>query len=268
MNHIEAISTRLHLDATIIDGVLTVTGTGSGDRISIGLANGETQIHVTTGPLELAVPRQTEAFDVNEVMGISVSGGNGGDYLTVGAGLPPVTMDGGGGTDVLNGSENDDFLFGGSGRDVIKGLGGSDFIRGGSGDDYLLGEGSLFEGAGTTGQSGSDTLYGDGGNDTLEGDTFGGTLMGSGKDRLHGNAGNDELAGGDQRDRLFGGDGRDTLRGGSGPDLLDGGAENDKIFSGGDSSVADTVIGGSGAHDRVVIPDEADILSGIEHVSV
>ena len=90
-------------------------------------------------------------------------------------GLTSVTLDGGGGNDVLIGSP---------GSDVLNGAGGNDSLLGGDGHDRLLGG------------SGADTLNGGNGNDLLKG------LGGSG-DRLTGELGDDTLNGGSGIDRLF-----------------------------------------------------------------
>jgi Ca2+-binding RTX toxin-like protein len=91
------------------------------------------------------------------------------------AGLTSVTLDGGGGDDVLLGSD---------GSDVLVGSGGSDRIEGNAGNDRMIGG------------SGADTLIGGAGDDLLKG------LGGSG-DRLSGGDGNDTLNGGRGIDRVI-----------------------------------------------------------------
>jgi Ca2+-binding RTX toxin-like protein len=70
------------------------------------------------------------------------------------AGYALVYGSGGSGSQVVVGTEGDDWLDGGSGHDVLCGLGGNDILHGGSGHDQLVGG------------PGTDELYGGSGNDT------------------------------------------------------------------------------------------------------
>lgn len=70
-----------------------------------------------------------------------------------------VSLDGGGGDDVLNGTAGEDRLFGGNGDDRLSGLAGHDRLEGGRGNDLL------------DGGSGMDLLIGGAGNDRLIGGT-------------------------------------------------------------------------------------------------
>ena len=79
---------------------------------------------------------------------------------------------GGSGSQIVLGTDGDDYLVGGSGNDILCGYGGNDVLDGGSGNDWLD--------AGT----GSNQLDGGSGNDTLigmEGDGFNG---GSGRNEI------------------------------------------------------------------------------------
>ena len=112
---------------------------------------------------------------------------------------------------VINGTEQSDFLFGSNGRDPING---------GAGDDHLIG------------QDGDDLLNGGTGNDWLEG--------GRGNDVLDGGDGDDMLRASDGgwdygADTLLGGAGNDQLYGSAGDDILDGGSGNDSLQGGGGS---------------------------------
>ena len=100
-----------------------------------------------------------------------------------------------------------DVLDGGNGSDVIEGGFGKDTLNGGAGNDTL------------DGGFGRDLLNGDDGNDFLIG--------GFGRDTLNGGAGDDILEGGFAPDNLDGGTGDDTLIGGRGRDILTGGAGMD-----------------------------------------
>jgi Ca2+-binding RTX toxin-like protein len=130
---------------------------------------------------------------------------------------------GGGGSDVLFGLADDDYVNGGSGKDTAYG---------GFGNDVLLGEG------------GKDTLNGDLGNDEIHG--------GGGADSLFGGAGNDTLSGDAGNDRLDGGSGDDTLNGGSGIDRF--------VFSTGYDT--DRVQGYEQGTDRILLDDALWAASG------
>ena len=95
-----------------------------------------------------------------------------------------TTINGGNGTDIINGMASDDDLDGGNGNDVIYSGDGNDNIDGGNGED---------------------TLHG-----------------GDGDDVIHGNNGIDTLDGGAGNDQLFGDAGNDHIKGGAGDDLIDG----------------------------------------------
>jgi hypothetical protein len=97
-----------------------------------------------------------------------------------------VTVDGGGGNDVIWSNIGDDTLNGRQGNDIIDGGPGHDLINGGNGSS-----------------PGS-------GNDQLAG--------GDGDDRLNGEDGDDQLSGDAGDDRLDGGPGLNTLDGGPGTD--------------------------------------------------
>jgi hypothetical protein len=110
-----------------------------------------------------------------------------------------VTIPGGPGRDVLQGTAGRDVIAGFEGDDVIRGLGGRDQICGGSGRDRI---------------------FGGGGADLLRGQ--------EGSDRVFGGKGADRLVGEGGRDALFGGRGADRLNGGLGLDLLEGGLGRDR----------------------------------------
>jgi hypothetical protein len=82
-------------------------------------------------------------------------------------------INGGNGTDALNGTLGKDELNGGNGQDTLSGSYGKDTLNGGNGDDILLGEFS------------NDLLIGGNGDDLLNG--------GQGKDILTGGKGSDRF---------------------------------------------------------------------------
>lgn len=115
------------------------------------------------------------AIDLNRISSVENAVGIGGGQLGVGThviGTPgpnrlkadeqffslsraPITIEGGGGDDLLIGSPLADFLDGGAGNDSIDGGGGNDLLLGGPGNDTVIGGG------------GRDRLYGSDGNDTI-----------------------------------------------------------------------------------------------------
>ncbi|WP_024671377.1 calcium-binding protein, partial [Pseudomonas tremae] len=99
-------------------------------------------------------------------------------------------------SEVMKGSDADQYLTGYAGDDVINAGAGDDTVYGGNGSDTLLGG------------AGADTLYGEDGGDSL--------LGGAGNDYLYGGSGNDVLDGGAGNDRLDGGAGDDTYLFGKG----------------------------------------------------
>ena len=76
-----------------------------------------------------------------------------------------------GGSDVMNGSDVEDWLIGQGGHDFLRGWLGNDLLKGGRGRDHLVGD------------EGNDTLRGGANKDQLDG--------GAGDDTLHGGAGAD-----------------------------------------------------------------------------
>ena len=114
-----------------------------------------------------------------------------------------ATVNGGKGSDAVEGSDLADELFGGKGNDSIFGGNGGDTIKGGKGNDVV---------------------FGGEGNDWLEG--------GNGRDQLFGGNGDDALIGGKGKDVLTGGEGSDTFifRGNSSKDkIMDFDVENDVL---------------------------------------
>ena len=159
-----------------------------------------------------------------------IEGLAGDDALLGGAGED--RLDGGAGADRLEGGEGADLLVGGSGADALDGGSGDDRLYGGEDADRLLGG------------DGADRLEGGAGDDALDGGAGADALLGGdGADALSGGAGRDALTGGSGRDRLFGGADADALRGGAGDDRLAGGDGDDRLFGG---SGADALLGGAG----------------------
>jgi uncharacterized protein YukE len=212
----------------ILDGDrVIVSGTGTGDRIEVGVEPGSGRQFVrvngeerTFGPDVAIVVRAGGGADTVRVVSgggrVSVLGGDGRDHI-----------DGGAGDDRLYGLWGDDTILGGGGADMLAGGTGQDYLSGGAGDDRLDGgadEDILY------GLDGADRLSGGAGNDELDG--------GARADIANGGRGDDLLIGGRGRDALLGGVGTDTLVGGADPDRLDGGGGADRALAQPDDDVA------------------------------
>ena len=286
---IDPLERRRLFAASLIDGVLTVGGTGGDDVIEVFRAKSNTsKLNIAVnGVLQQFILKDVaylnvRAFDGNDTIKLSkvfgdilapmkIFGERGGDTiisdvsapLTIRAGadndaihlrdvLGFAAVYGEGGNDTIQGAGGDYLFDCGAGNDMVLGGTGDDVIYGGDGDD------TCFGGAGDDwllGEAGDDNLHGDAGRDTLEG--------GLGGDQLDGGIDDDHLDGGYDADTLLGGDGRDTLRGDFSDgtdaygwtDLLYGGAGDDRLdgFAGNDLLIggdgADTLSGGFGDDD-------------------
>ncbi len=163
---------------------------------------------------------------------VTVSGGTGGDQITVG------DLDGGyAGTLLVKGDAGNDVISAAARTTPIQIFGGTepDLITGGSANDVLIGE------------DGNDTMFG-----------------GAGNDQVLGSAGIDSLNGGDGNDVVRGqGSSRDSLTGGPGNDTLDG-AGNDVLIEVGDVNfvLTDTQLTGLGTDKLIGLP-EASLTGGV-----
>jgi Ca2+-binding RTX toxin-like protein len=216
-------------------------GGGEGDAL-LALGTGGDQLYGEEGNDQLAtgepcaghVYRGGEGQDVagfarTTTSGVTASLGNpNGDPATVGSSWYGAAYrhreDGGnacaGGAvtwvgadnEILEGTNQDDFLFGNQNENTIWARDGVDRVHAGAGDDIVDGNG------------GADTVFGEAGRDVITG--------GPGPDRLHGEEGEDDIEGQDEPDALWGEDGNDRLFGGENADELFGGAANDLLDGG------------------------------------
>lgn len=115
--------------------------------------------------------------------------------------------------EILEGTNQNDFLTGNQNDNTIWARDGIDRVHAGVGDDIV------------DGNRGADTVFGEAGRDRIEG--------GPGNDRLHGEDGEDDIDGQAELDELWGEDGNDTLNGGDHADRLFGGLHNDLLVGGG-----------------------------------
>ena len=180
-----------------------------------------------------------------------VIGGDEGDDVL--SSRVPGTLRGGGGDDVVTGSDRADAIEGGPGADTLRGGGGrdtfdpgaddaADLVDGGTGVDSLRYASTwpAYESMTIDLQArrtshadalrsienahsglGEDVVNGDGRANRLEGD--------ANDDVIRGRGGNDVLDGGHGDDDLFGGSGGDVLLGGGGSDDFDAGPGDDRV---------------------------------------
>ena len=144
-----------------------------------------------TDDVIVRVNNTSRQFDMDNFDGVLLRGNAGFDDLRIlqpivaGSLVRKVTLEGGGGNDVLSGADGNDVLRGGDGDDQLHGRLGNDALFGGGGNDFLLG--SL----------GLDFMDGGDGNDYLDaidgagGDTV---LGGNGTDQANVNT-DDEVSG-------------------------------------------------------------------------
>ncbi|MEO1091689.1 MAG: calcium-binding protein [Pseudomonadota bacterium] len=143
------------------------------------------------------------AIEVNMILGYA-DGGTG--YKSLSSIENAFT---GNGSDLIYGSEVNNYLKTYAGHDTVFGAGGFDTILTGDGDDTVHGG---YGGDTIAGGDDEDDLFGEGGNDAV-----------------HGNDGNDLVKGGDGDDTVTGGNGNDWVYGGRGVNNLTLHAGNDVV---------------------------------------
>ena len=162
----------------------------------------------------------------------TLNGGAGRDYITGGAGN--ATLNGGAGDDTLDGGTGNNILNGGAGNDTLYGGTGINTLTGGTGDDtYIISSTSntLVEAAG----GGTDTVVLDatfaatnaGTTYTLAANFENLTALGTSAINLTGNAAANHIEGNSAANVISGGAGNDYLAGGRGNDTLTGGSGSD-----------------------------------------
>jgi hypothetical protein len=142
---LESLEPRQLLSATVIDHILTITGSNKSDQIIVDQTataytlsfNGK-QSTITDLPL-LGIKVDAKAGNDHVLLNVniptSINGGAGNDSLT--GGIQADHLQGGPGNDVLTGNDGDDVLQGDQGNDILYGGNGADYLSGGQGDDLL-----------------------------------------------------------------------------------------------------------------------------------
>jgi len=124
--------------AAVVGGLLTVSGTGSSDTITLA-AQGNGRVRVTGSGIS------TSFIGVNN---ITIDGLGGADTITVGPNIRDingvlinVTINGGDGDDNITGGDGNDVINAGEGNDTVNGGFGNDNINGGGGTNITVGGG-------------------------------------------------------------------------------------------------------------------------------
>ena len=271
---LESLEARRLLASSVVNGVLTVGGTTLPDTIYVHwnyLANSYW--------VELNSNNDGN-FAPGSFTSVSITGGNGSDFIQSDAGAVPFLVNGGDGNDTIIGGTGSDTLNGDAGNDNLDGFDGSDTVSGGTDADILRGGGDASSDY-LGGAGGNDTLYADAGDDTLAGDTGNDTadysavvsddmtisldnekndggpnwgsdnvysnvetvIGGGGDDTLIGSSGSNSFVGNGGADNISCGDGIDWANGVDGNDTIHGDGGNDYLEGG---SNVDRIYGDAG----------------------
>ena len=131
---VEELGQRTLPSVSLVNGVLTATGTASADTIQVWRPSADV--------IEVSVSSTGEVrkFASSKVHEIDIRGGGGDDFIAVGVGLTlPTDLRGGAGRDTILGGGGDDVIHGGRGADSIRGRSGNDSLNGDDGDDDIRG---------------------------------------------------------------------------------------------------------------------------------
>jgi Ca2+-binding RTX toxin-like protein len=255
---------NLYLDnsqaTVVVDGIETINIESEGNEgvtnvlalndnsltsISVIGANNLTMTYGTSAGL-ISVDANAFTGNLNTALtaaGATLIGGTGDDTLTLGNG---GVLTGNDGNDSLTVTTGNSTINGGSGTDTITAGAGSDNIDGGADADTIIaGDGNNT----VYGRSGNDSITAGSGNDVIEGNEGDDTIIaGGGSNNVTGGSGADTITGGSGADTITGDEGNDVITAGIGEDNIDGGADDDLIQMGGNLTIADTVIGGTGTN--------------------
>lgn len=197
----ESLETRQLMSASLVNGILTVTGTNLADILAV--SQDATRVRVNDNGA-------VRTFALASVKSVVVDGLAGNDQLLGRSNLQkPLTLRGGEGNDTLTGGAKADTFEGGNGTDTA---------------DYSIRSVNL--------NISLDNIANDGA--AGEGDNVKSDVenikSGSGSDSIYGSSAANSLDAGAGADRVDADAGNDTIRGGRGNDTLSGGAGNDQIL--------------------------------------
>lgn len=227
--------------ATLVDGLLTVTGTSGRDTVEFADSG-------QVGVLLLALNRNNHFFPEAEIQRVEIYTKGGNDVIDAFGSQVPAYISSGSGSDIVDATRFDDTIVAGSGNDKVEAWAGNDDVRGSRGNDTIQG------GVGDDtirGNDGDDLIWGGLGVDKLHGNNQNDRILAGARfgrteenvaDSLYGGAGDDQLEGDGSRVVMWGSSGSDSLlgggklRGGSGDDLIDTG-ETATIRGGGGSDL-------------------------------
>jgi Ca2+-binding RTX toxin-like protein len=224
---------------TATGAITAVHGGGGGDRLTITGGGGPGSPLLVYGDTTQDRSRYTSA-GATPLPGAGFSFAvDGDDSIDASTDQQSVAIYGGGGQDVIFGSQAGDHLAGGGGNDEIHGQGGSDHIYGDSGFNQDLGTrldratNQILKVV-TVETTGNDKIFGDVGDDIAFGDhgiiaqTAGiqrilttGNVIGVQTTNVT-SGGDDDIQGGADNDVLLGGKGNDRIDGNGGQDLAFG----------------------------------------------
>ena len=237
----------------------TVTGTAAGAITAVHGGGGDDHL-IATGGGGMASPlllfgdttQDRSRYTSHGTISMPTVGfafaNDGNDTIDASADIQSVAIYGGGGNDIINGSQAGDQLAGGPGNDEIHGGPGNDHIYGDAGFNEDLSTRLDFVVANNVqilqvvssplGETaGNDRLFGDDGDDIILGNygivtqapgtqrifTTGNVtrvetanVANAGNNEIHGGTGNDLILGGSGADKIFGDDGNDILFGDNG----------------------------------------------------
>jgi uncharacterized delta-60 repeat protein len=140
------------VSATLSGGILTLTGNGGANTISVSFNGAGNYQVVIDGIIN-------QAFTFGAVNNIVIQAGTGNDIITVANGVAIATeIHGGDGNDLVSGGSGNDMIFGEAGTNILAGNSGDDVVVGGAGIDII------------SGGNGRDVLIGGFGTDIITGD--------------------------------------------------------------------------------------------------
>ena len=262
-----------------LTGSAGVDQLNGGNGTDVVVESADANVTLNDGTLLIA----TVTDQLTDIDGAVLTGGSSLNTLNAsGFTRGAVTLFGGGGNDVLmgtnfndslNGQAGNDQFVGGGGNDMLTGELGNDVFDGGAGTDRLVETGNVnltLMNTSLTGL-GSDTflnsvpeeafLIGGASGNTLKVMGFAGpvTLQGmGGADSLIGGNNADVLEGGDGNDTIDGAGGDDTIKGGNNDDSLTGGLGNDAILG----NAGKDFLNGNDGNDTLIGGADNDILRG------